>query len=138
MQVKLADGSIMVCGTLPRDAEYKTVGEKNSSLTTFGVKVGEKPSPDVNERGEAIWCNCVCWHNVAHVAKNLKKSDVVLCIGKIKEEPYEGKIYKKLICEAVFPMVQAVQTAQSVPQASPEIGNLNEFEEILNESDMPF
>ena len=47
MQTAFKDGSVMVCGTLPKDAVYKTVGQNSSSLTTFGVKVGEKPSPDV-------------------------------------------------------------------------------------------
>ena len=50
MQTAFKDGSVMVCGTLPKDAVYKTVGQNSSSLTTFGVKVGEKPSPDVNRK----------------------------------------------------------------------------------------
>ena len=36
------DGSVMICGFLGKDAEHKTVGDKNSSLTKFGVMVGEK------------------------------------------------------------------------------------------------
>ena len=39
MQGKLQDGSIIICGVLGKDAEYKTVGDKNSSLTKFSVKV---------------------------------------------------------------------------------------------------
>ena len=69
MQTAFKDGSVMVCGTLPKDAVYKTVGQNSSSLTTFGVKVGEKPSPDVNRKADAVWCNCECWHSVARAAK---------------------------------------------------------------------
>ena len=43
MQTKLSDGSVMICGILAKDAEYKQVGDKNSSLTKFSIKVGERP-----------------------------------------------------------------------------------------------
>ena len=37
MQTAFKDGSVMVCGTLPKDAVYKTVGQSGSSLSTFSV-----------------------------------------------------------------------------------------------------
>ena len=141
MQTKLNDGSIMVCGILPKDAEYKVVGQHNSSLTTFGVKVGERPSPDINQRADAIWCNCVCWHNVARAAMHLKKGDCVLCIGKIKVEDYTDRNgnpvkSKKLECEFVAPMVSAQIPAQQTQQNA-SVGDLSEYEEILSGGD-PF
>ena len=51
MQTKLPDGSVMISGYVPRDAEYRRVGDKDSSLTHFSVKIGEKPSANVDERG---------------------------------------------------------------------------------------
>ena len=54
MQTKLSDGSVMVCGVLPKDAEYKTVGQNNSSLTKFSVKVGERINPDASENAKPI------------------------------------------------------------------------------------
>ena len=35
----------MVSGYVPRNAEYRRVGDKDSSLAHFSVKVGEKPPP---------------------------------------------------------------------------------------------
>ncbi|MDE6020003.1 MAG: single-stranded DNA-binding protein [Ruminococcus sp.] len=143
MQTKLSDGSVMVCGTLPRDAEYKTVGQNGSSLTKFSVKVGEKPNPDATDNAKpiAVWCNCVCWHSVARAAKNLKKSDAVLCIGKVETRKYTGRdgeehTAKELICEFVLPMVSVVETASA--QASNDIYSLDEYEDILSDDKTPF
>ena len=134
MQGKFQDGSIIVCGVLGKDAEHKQVGEKNTHLTKFGVKVGEKPSAVVDEKPEAIWVNCDCWNNVAKAAMGLKKLDVVLCIGKLKITEKDGKTYKSLECEAVFKMGYSVvstlsEAASTIPQ---------DFEEILNDDGVPF
>lgn len=139
MQTKLSDGSIMVCGTLPKDAEYKTVGANDSSLTTFGLKVGEKPlDGDVTQK-EAIWANCVCWNSVAKYAATFKKFDTVLCIGKLKSEEYNSKTYTKLVCEFVLampdgeisPIIQASQNSANI------ITDLSDFEELAGD-DAPF
>ena len=142
MQTMFKDGSVMVCGMLPKDAEYKQVGTDSVDLTTFGVKVGEKPSPHADQKSEAIWCNCTCWRKTALAAKGLKKGDVVLCVGKIKTENYkdnEGndRIAKKLVCEFVQPM-QFPLPNQQAPSAAEQIGDLSEFEEVLNDGDMSF
>lgn len=62
MQARLPDGSVIISGVLGRDAEYRQVGQNNSSLTKFSVKVGERPPKASGERGEAIWVNCQCRH----------------------------------------------------------------------------
>jgi len=102
MQSKLGDGNIMIVGVLPNDAEYKTVGEKGSSLTKFGVKVAEKK--DGGGNNVATWVNCECWHAVARATSTFKKGDVVLCVGYIKTNTYEGKEYRNLVCEFVVKM----------------------------------
>jgi single-stranded DNA-binding protein len=135
MQCKLADGSVMVSGILPKDADYRTVGEKNSSFTTFGVKCGEKKI-EGEEKPIAIWCNCKCWHEVAKAAKNFKKFDHVLCIGKIEiNKSDDGKEYKNLVCEFVIkmPNAEAVQT-----QASTASNNIPEDFEELSDDGVPF
>lgn len=40
MYSKLQDGSFIISGYVPRDAELKTIGEKKSSLCRWSVKVG--------------------------------------------------------------------------------------------------
>ena len=134
MQGKLQDGSIIICGPLPKDAEYKTVGDKNSSLTKFGVKVGER-KVDGKDKPEAIWVNCDCWHEVAKASKNLKKFDVVLCVGKIKETEKDGKTYKTLVCEFVVSMQKAVE---AVSEQGGSVPLPPEFEAIVNDGDVPF
>lgn len=110
MQTKLPDGSVMVCGVLPKDADYRTVGQNNSSLTKFSVKCGEKKI-EGEDKPKAIWCNCTCWHNVARSSKNLKKGDCAFCIGKIETNIHEGKEYKELVCEFVIPMPKEAESA---------------------------
>lgn len=103
MQTKLPDGSVMVCGVLPKDADYRTVGQNDSSLTKFSVKCGER-KVEGQEKPQAIWCNCTCWHEVARACKHLKKGDCAFCVGKIQSHEHEGKEYKELVCEFVMPM----------------------------------
>ena len=136
MQGKLQDNSIIICGYLGKDAEYKTVGDNNSSLTKFGVKVGEQPV-EGQDKPQAIWVNCDCWHYVARATKDLKKFDVVLCVGKIKVTEKDGKTYKNLECEAVFTMSKALEIVSEQANA----GSVNipkEFEEILKDDGVPF
>ena len=138
MQTKLSDGSVMICGILGRDAEYKQVGQNNSSLTRFSVKVGERPPAQQGERGEAIWANCQAWHSVARACAGLKKLDVVLCVGKIeKHTADDGKVYSNLVCEFVIPMTSAQN--QTTTTSSPSLpDNLDGFEEVLTDDGVPF
>lgn len=83
MQTKLNDGSILIAGFLGKDAEYKQVGQNNSSLAKFSVNVGKKAGAQ-----QPTWVNCECWHEAARAAASLKKFDVVLCFGHIKTDTY--------------------------------------------------
>ena len=134
MQTMFKDGSVMICGFLGKDAEYKIVGDKNSSLTKFGVMVGEK-QVEGQDKPDAIWVNCDCWHDVARATKDLKKFDVVMCVGKIATNEKDGKTYKTLVCDAVFIMNKVPQAAASVatPAELPK-----DFEEILTDDGCPF
>ncbi|GAB5081348.1 hypothetical protein Osc1_05210 [Hominimerdicola sp. 21CYCFAH17_S] len=140
MQSKLPDGSVIISGVLPKDAEYKQVGQNNSSLTKFSVKVGERPPKIQGEKNEAVWVNCQCWHSVARAAMGLKKSDVVLCVGKVERQEYqnkngETKIDLHLNCEGVFVQPAAGMSApQTISGALPP----NDFVEDLTEDGIPF
>lgn len=131
MQTKLNDGSVMISGFLSKDAEYRQVGDKKSSLTKFSVKVGERD-------GNAIWVNCQCWHSAARACKNLKKFDVVLCIGKVEKNTYTKNDGTQgtdvhLTCEAVFVQPQAAsEQAQQVTQS------VNGYEDLLTDDGTPF
>ena len=104
MQTKLSDGSVMVCGIVGKDAKTKRVGEKNSVLTNFSVKAGERT--DQNGEKKAIWVNCTAWNDMGKVASTLKKGDTALVIGSVRKYSYTGndgaeKTGIELVCEFV-------------------------------------
>ena len=59
VQVKFPDGSVLIAGTVVRDAEIKLVGEKQSALLKFGVAIGKRQDTTT------IFVNCVCWRSLA-------------------------------------------------------------------------
>lgn len=128
MYSKLQDGSFIICGYVAKDAELKTVGQNNSSLCKWSVKVGEKVNGD---KKEAVWTSCQAWHDMAKTAANIHKGDTVLCVGKLETNEYNGKTYKNLVCE--FISIMKPQTIQ--PPASMDIPD--GFAEILGDDD-PF
>lgn len=147
MQTKLSDGSVMICGILPRDAEYKQVGEKNSSLTKFSIKVGEKKVLG-QEKTQAIWVNVQCWHSIARAVQNLKKLDTALVIGKIEKKPYTAKdgtqkedIHVNAEYVNCMPNIQAPVYPQT-DQANNNLESLDGFEDVysvLDDTDnLPF
>ena len=83
MQTRLNDGSILIAGFLGKDAEYKQVGQNNSSLAKFSVNVGKKAGAQ-----QPTWVSCQCWHETARAAASLKKFDVVMCFGHIVTDTY--------------------------------------------------
>lgn len=137
MYSKLQDGSFIIAGFVAKDAEMKT-SQNNKTYTKWGVKVGEKPSQTQGERGEAIWTNCIAWHDAARYAANIKKGDIVLAIGKIESSEYEGKTYKTLNCEFISIMGRGQAQAQSSEKQQTDNNVLAEFEEILGDGDLPF
>jgi single-stranded DNA-binding protein len=143
MQGKLQDGSVIICGILPRDAECRTVGEKGSSLTTFSVKAGERAPLEGERYGEAIWVSCKCWHAAARATASLKKGDTVLCVGKIEKyfSEQNGKEYTNLVCEFVVPMNGAVRTESAYAPTQP-VGNPDTFAaddfEVFSDDGVPF
>ncbi len=144
MQTKLPDGSVMVSGYVPRDAEYRRVGDKDSSLAHFSVKVGEKPSANVDERGEAIWVRCTCWHAAARAAADIRKGDFVFAIGRTKTGEYtdkntgEVKTNTELVCEFVSTMRDQPEGSAPPPQAY-AAEDEGDFSEIKgDDNDLPF
>lgn len=141
--MKFQSGEFLVVGPLPKDAEYKTVGEKQSSLTKFSVKASEKT--DASGQKIASWTNCTAWHAAARACKDLKKGDVVLVIGKIEKNSYndkngELKESKELVVDFMVKMASVTFAPPPIVQAEskePEV-DLSEYEELISDGDMPF
>lgn len=142
--MKLSSGEFMVVGPLPKDAEYKTVGDKQSSLTKFSVKASE--STDASGQKVTNWTNCTAWHAVARACKDFKKGDVVLVTGKIEEREYmsngETKKSKELVVDFVTKMAHIAPDLAPAPIQTAQAGggdvDLSDFEELISDGDMPF
>lgn len=119
-------------GRLPRDAVYKTVGSRASSLCKFSVQV------DAGQN-QAKWINCVCWHALARYAAGLEKNDVVLVCGKLQDASYEKNGQKiphtELVCELVLPQPSA---AYAQADAAIDDAPQEDFHETGEEMDVPF
>lgn len=136
MFTKLTSGDFMVIGVLPKDAEFKTVGSKNSSICKFSVKASET---EIEGKKDVKWSNCVAWHDVARICQNYKKGDIVLVAGKLQDNNYTDsngnpKINKQLVVEFTVKMSAATETAKPAEVLS-EV-DLSEYEEL--EGDVPF
>lgn len=140
MQTRLGDGSIAVAGILAADAEYKTVGQKGSSLTKFSVKVGESGEGDDKK---ARWCNCTCWHQLARDTTHLRKGDSVFAIGKLETREYEKngetKTSVELICEFVSAGMKSLGVLMDKGKTEKQVEQSGEFESIdTDDGDLPF
>lgn len=132
MQTKFSDGSVMICGYVPNDAEVRRVGKKNTLRTTFGVKVGERPD------GTAIWANCQCWGSIANYAAQIVKGDSVLAIGTLSTYTSEknGQTYTNLECDYVAIQPKAAAPAPT-PTPAQDPGELS-ASDIISDDGIPF
>lgn len=137
MYSKLQDGSFIICGYVARDSEMKT-SQNGKTYTKWSVKVGEKPPESEGGRSEAIWTNCIAWHDLARLAGTIRKGDTVLAVGKLESSSYEGKTYKTLNCEYINIMAKAQSSNSDLEHDVHKTGILADYEEILSDGDVPF
>lgn len=131
-QVKFPDGSILVCGNAVKDAEFKTVGQKNSRLCKIGLMVGQRPDTT------KIFVNVVAWHDLAACLALARKGDSVVVWGRLTEpREYNGKTYQDLQADWLdVASVHAVASEPSGGQAPAEHPNMNELDG--DDGDLPF
>lgn len=136
MYSKLQDGSFIICGYVARDSEMKT-SQNGKTYTKWSVKVGEKPPETEGGRSEAIWTNCIAWHDIARLAGTIRKGDTVLAVGKLESSSYEGKTYKTLNCEYISIMAKCAGNQENHAESA-QNSILAGYEEILGDGDVPF
>ena len=141
--LKLGTGEFLLCGVVPKDCEVSQVGKNNSTMAKFAVLAMQKPKADGTK--ENVWSSCVAWHDVARTCAEIKKGDTALVIGSMETTEKDGKTYKNIV-------VQFVSVMPKTPKPSPvsnstdgkgksggdPLGDLSEYTEILNDSDLPF
>ena len=109
----LKNGYFLATGTVTRDAQLKYIGERDTPITEFGIAAGKRKD------STTIFLDLKCWRELAKYASLAAKGDSVAAIGTVEEREYNGKIYKKLVCEwlniavpdASAPMPGVVSTA---------------------------
>lgn len=89
----LKNGSLLVTGTVVRDAQLKYIGESKTPITEFGIAAGKRKD------STTIFIDLKCWRRLAMYSSLACKGDSVAAIGTVEEREYNGKVYKKLVCE---------------------------------------
>lgn len=140
MQTKLGDGSVMICGILGKDAETKRVGDKNSVMTKFSVKAGERT--EQNGEKKAVWVSCTAWNDMGKAASTLKKGDTALVIGKVRTYKYNGndgteKTGSELVCEFISGIFKNLLPDIPYPGSASGSSSYNDFS-IPSDEDLPF
>lgn len=99
---------ILATGRLPRDAEFRVGGQKNSHFCSFGVAADEYY--DEAGQKQTTWVNVEAKFELADAARNLKKGDYVLVTGKMVSRKYhtregEERITNELQADFVLPLI---------------------------------
>ena len=142
---------ILVTGTLARDAEYKTVGQKNTPLLKVGVLYGheETPGPDGRRQGKIL--DVTVWGDAAVSLQGcLHKGDAVMAAGELKSrEGDQGRLWRSLDSRGeVWPgaawVLEHIASAQVTAGAmqgnvlDPTKLGSGDFEAIDDNEDLPF
>lgn len=106
----LKNGYFLATGTVVRDAVLKYIGERKTPITEFGIAAGKRKD------STTIFIDLKCWRELAMYASLACKGDAVAAIGTIEEREYNGKVYKKLVCEWLnIPVGEATASAAPMP-----------------------
>lgn len=140
MQTKLGDGSVMICGIVGKDAETKRVGEKNSVMTKFSVKAGDRTDQSGDKK--AVWVNCTAWNDMGKAASTLKKGDTALVIGRIRTYQYNGndgteKAGTELVCEFISGIFKSLLPEIPHPNHTPVNSTYQDYH-AADDNDLPF
>ena len=133
MQAKVGNG-VMVAGTATKDAEFKTIGEKNTPLTSFSLAVNKYGDP-------AVYVNCKAFgERAANYARGIKKGDLVCALGHVESREYEGKEYKDLNCQWLnfIGISSAGATASAAPPPVNDDALQQLYGEEIDDDDLPF
>ncbi len=90
----MAESTYTLRGTVGRDPDLRFTSS-GLAVCSFSVAEGNRVKNKETgqwENGETTWWKVVCWRDMAErVAESIKKGDLVLAVGRIKLNSYEGK-----------------------------------------------
>lgn len=131
MYLKLKNGVTIATGRLPRDAEYKLAGAKNTPLCKFGIAAHE--TRDEAGGKYTTWCNCTAWGALAEAASRLHKGDNVLVTGTTMTKNYtagNGEQRQSEECTIDFVMVMPRHADASRFDALSRFPNVHDTRDI--------
>lgn len=106
----------IISGYIAKDAETIFVGEGQTMLTYFSVKVSGGENPE--------WVYCKCWRSLAKKAKQIKRGDNIIATGKFEARKYTSKdgnerIGVELSCD-FFSICRDEEDSKSSDSENPE------------------
>lgn len=96
---------MIAAGRVTHDAEFKTVGAKDTHLTKFSI-AGTDGTPE----SPTVFVNVVAWFDLADYAERIRKGDRVLVAGTVKNANYtnkQGELVKRNELVADFIQIQS-------------------------------
>lgn len=126
--------NVILCGKVTREPELKIdVNNHNKDRYRFSICYAKKKYMD-----------CDAWANspAGDVVGCLEQGDNVMLMGTYREWTYEGRTYKSVTVDGVFPMggFPAVENPAPMPSAE-EVAAAGQFEELeddYEDDDPPF
>ena len=136
---------VIITGRLTSDSELRT-SQNGKAVCRFTVATNRNFK---NEKGEydADFISCVAWGKTAEfVSRYFNKGSMICAEGSLRTGKYQDKHYPDVTHYTTDLAVDNVEfcggknesPAQKVVKAAQSADIPTEYEEILNESDMPF
>ena len=135
---------LLLHGRITKDPELKRVGSDNLALCNFTVAIDR---PYSKGETKADFIQCQAWRQTAEfICKWFKKGELIVVEGMMNNNNYEKdgiKHYSYVVGVQNVSFGGSKSDSQSSPapsnnQASLDASDLDDFEEILSDSDMPF
>lgn len=123
MKIQTKTGAVIAAGQLKRadPVTFRLVGEKETPLATFGVRVNLKRNPDGSQSAE--WLNCKAWRDLAKKIAVCPGGADVLIAGHIENESWKGRDGEQhsrevCVCEYIA-MATFATTTNAEPRETP-------------------
>ena len=136
MIIRTSSKDVIASGIVPSDATFQIVGPKNSSLTKWGIKVGETGEGDSRT---ATWLNCTAWNRIADEAKTIQKGDSVLICGTEATRSYVNRDGEnKQSTETTVDFFSVLKTTPREPLQTTEENTKAILDAVEDDKDLPF
>ena len=131
-----------VVGELADDPKMRTVGDKQTKLATFRVKVNKPKRRPEDQYGPTAWIDVKAWAYVADMIAQGVKGDPVHLVGEFETESWEkdGKKNYKLVLTAstIYVVNKSSRATAQAPRQERNTNALYEQAEANGGDDIRF